>query len=502
MTLSVPWIFAAAAQPEPQEAVDLGPFGSEVDLVKYVKDGLWPAMQAERARLRVIDLWLKGEQADPNIPRGATNELRSLLALSKTPWLGLVVTTIAQTLYADGYRSPESKDNTPGPWTTWHANGFDQRQVPVHRAAIGYGYAYTTALPGLSPAGAPRSVLRGVSPQRMYAVYEDPAADDWPIYALQVDPMRGGKCDVKVYDDQRVHLLQMKDSATFTYISTKEHGAGVCPVIRYTNQLDLDGRTPGEVEPFIPVASRIDKTQFDRLMVQHFNSWKVRYISGMAQFADSEEEANARKFKLRQQDILVAEDPNTKFGTLDETSLAGFIDSARADIESLAAVAQLPNHLLTGQMVNLSAEALTSARAPLTQKVYERQIGFGAAHAQMLRLSAKLEGDTAAAEDVMARITWQDVEVRSLSQAADAYGKLAQMLGVPRQYLWPRIPGVTQLDVQEWTDHALDDDPLATYLRSLNDLRATPAGDAMIGANDGLGTGVPPIPAAKDASAA
>lgn len=496
MTLpAVPWVFAATASPEPF-GLDIEPgersFTSPDEVERYVQKALWPAFEAERQRLRLIDLWYKGEQANPNVPRGATSELRNLLALSKTPWLGLVVTTIAQTMYGDGYRSPQARENS-SPWRTWNANSFDVRQIAVHRAALAYGYSYTIVLPGVGPDGAKTSVLRGVSPQRMFAVYEDPAADDWPVYAMKVEPERGGTVELKVLDDTYVHYLK-RTADGVVWQRSEGHSAGVCPVVRYCNQLDLDGRTPGEVEPFIPVASRIDKTSFDRLMVQHFNSWKVRYIAGMAQFADTEEEANAAKFKLRQQDLLVSEDPDTKFGTLDETNLGGFIESVEADIEALAAVAQLPNHLLTGKMVNLSAEALAAARAPLTQKVYERQVSFGASHAQMLRLAAKLEGDLDAANDVMARITWQDVEVRSLSQAVDALGKAAQMLGIPRQYLWARIPGVTQADVEEWADHALDDDPLSQFLRSQSDIRATSAGGALIGNDQQLG---PPAPASQ-----
>lgn len=471
-------------------------FGSPDEVEKYVDKTLWPAFENERTRLRLIDLWYKGEQANPNVPRGATSELRNLLALSKTPWLGLVVTTIAQAMYCDGYRSPEATKNS-GPWRTWMANSLDVRQIAIHRAALAYGYAYATGLPGKAPDGTKTAVLRGVSPQRMYAVYEDPAADDWPIYAMHVEPERGGKVKLQVLDDTYVHTLTRPNGGTSTWEKSEAHQAGVCPVVRYTNSLDLDGRTPGEVEPFIPVASRIDKTSFDRLMVQHFNSWKVRYIAGLAQFADTEEEANAIKFKLRQQDLLIAEDPDTKFGTLDETNLDGFIASVEADIESLAAVAQLPNHLLTGKMVNLSAEALAAARAPLTQKVYERQVSFGASHSQLLRLAAVLEGDLESAGDVMARMTWQDVEVRSLSQAADALGKLAQMLGVPRQFLWSRIPGVNQSDVKEWAEHALDDDPLSKYLRGIEDVRATPAGGALIGADQQLGQATPDVPMPK-----
>jgi hypothetical protein len=469
---AVPTAFAATASPEPFNTVGVS-FSSPKVLVDYVRKELWPQFETERTRLRTIDLWYKGEQANPDVPRGATRELLNLLALSKTPWLGLVVTTIAQTMYADGYRSPDTTANMPGPWRTWHANSFDVRQIAVHRAALAYGYAFVTVMPGLAPDGSLCSVLRGVSPQRMFAVFEDPGADEWPVFAMKVEPLRGNRFELKVFDEFFVHTIAKSDDE-YTYVSSEAHSAGVCPVVRFANQLDLDGRTPGVVEPFIPVASRIDKTVYDRLSTQHYNSWKVRYITGMANFADSEEEANAKRFKLRQSDILVSEDPDTKFGQLDETDLMGFIRATEADIETLAAVAQLPNHLLTGKMINLSAEALAAARAPLSQMVFERQTAFGAAHAQMLRLSARLEGDMVAANDVMARITWQDVEVRSLAQAVDALGKAAQMLSIPKRFLWSRIPGVTQADVQEWMDHALDDDELSEYLRNQPEVNPGP----------------------------
>src|SRR5699024_1085837 len=117
---------------------------------------------------------------------------------------------------------------------------------------------------------------------------------------------------------------------------------------------------------------------------------------------------------------LVAEDPDTKFGTLDETPLDGFVRAYESDIEALAATSQTPSHNLTGKMVNLSAEALAAARAPLSQKVFERQVSFGQSHVQALQLAAALEGDVVSAQDVSARVTWQDMEIRSLSQAVDA----------------------------------------------------------------------------------
>ncbi|HET8581761.1 MAG TPA: phage portal protein [Jatrophihabitans sp.] len=429
-------------------------------VIELVRDQLWPAYESERDRLRVVDKWYRWDHPHHHTPRNATPELKKLIELSRTPWLGLVVNVISQTMVADGYRSPDEKANASA-WRTWQSNKFDARQIPIHKAALAYGYAFATALPGTAEDGTPAAAMRGVSPLAMQAVYADPAEDDWPMFALRVITQPRGKVALRVYDETSVYFLAGDNGGPFEFIEERRHDAGVCPVVRYANQLDLDGRTPGEVEPFISIAARINKTDYDRMLTQHFSSWKVRYAAGLAKPSDADEAA-AEKLRLRQDDLLIAEDPDTRFGTLDATPLDGFIAAHATDIETLAAVTQTPTNALTGQMVNLSAEALASARAQLDQKVNERKLAFGESHAQLLRLAAHLEGDDAAATDVASRITWQDMSIRSMAQAVDALGKAAQMLGIPVQALWPMIPGVTRSDVEEWRKLAAQGDPLAT----------------------------------------
>lgn len=438
---------------------------------KLVKTDLFPGWEDEKQRLQRIDCWYRWEQEPLRLPPSATAELKKLADLSLVPWLTLVVTATAQAMYVDGFRSrndppnPDDDGDMPAspPWRTWLANGMDRRQVAVHRAALAYGRSYVKVLPGVDPlSGEQRAVMRGVSPRKMYTLWEDPAEDDWPQFAMQiVEASRTDGHLVKVFDDEAVHLLRVDvNGSDVTYLGAPEvHDAGVCPIVQYANMLDLEGRTSGEVEPFIPLAARINKTAYDRLLTQHFSSWKVRTVAGMSE-PDDDELAVRKKLQLRQDDILVAEDPDTKFGTLDETSLEGFISAHRHDVETLAAVSQTPTHELTGQMANLSAEALAAARASLNQKVTERQKSFGASHAQALRLAAALDGDDAYATDETGRVTWQDMEIRSMSQAADALGKMVTMLGVPPTAAWSMLPGVEKTTVQEWIRLADAGDPI------------------------------------------
>lgn len=433
------------------------------DVVELVTDALLPPLRDEQARLETVDCWYRWQHEDPVIPRGATREHRSLIELSRVPWLGLVVTNVAQSMYVDGYRTPEVTENGL-PWRLWQANDLDGRQVAVHRSTCAYGSAYVTCLPAVEDTrenDVASARLRGVSARKMLGFYEDPAEDDWPMYALR--DMGGGA--LRLYAADVVHFLGIEDGKV-VYIEERGHGVPWCPVVRFANMLDLDGRTDGEVEPFIPLAKAIDKTAYDLMLTQHFSSWKVRTIAGMAE-PDDEEEANRKKLKLRQEDILIAADPDSKFGSLPETPLDGFIRAYESKIKTLAAASQTPVHAMTGDMINLSAEALAAARASLDAKVAERKRPFGKAWDQVLRCGSWIAGDMDSANDVMAHVTWEDTSIQSLASAADALGKMATMLGVPPQALWSRIPGVSKTDVEEWKKIAEETGGLNAILAEL-----------------------------------
>lgn len=429
---------------------------SQRALIELVNDFLLPEQVAERLRLDRIDGWLRWSPEELALPGYASQEHKSLRQLAQTPWLSLVVTTVAQQLICEGVRSSDSSDTAPI-WGPWQRNRFASRQRALHRAALGYGYAYNLVLPGDTGA-----VMRGYSPRDMYAAYGDATVDEYPMYAI----WRRGDLIFVVDDEAKYTLTQGKRGVE--YITHDMHDVGVAPVIRYSNQIDLEGRTPGEAEPYIDVARRINKTSYDRMLTQHFNSWKVRTATNIDKPAN-QSDADQAKMLLRQNDILIGEG-DTQFGTLDETSLGGFIEAHKADIEALAAVSQTPAHALTGQMINLSADAITEARAMLDLKAGERKLGFGDSHAQSLRLASHIEGRTADAEDFSLNMQWADLESRSMSQAADALGKMATMLGVPVELLWDKIPGVSVEEAKRWLTYRQEnptaDDQIAEALRA------------------------------------
>lgn len=404
----------------------------------------------EKARLDKIRRYLRDDPQRPleGLPSTVPPDVRKLARLARVNVLKFAVNSRVQAMYVDGYRTGDSQDDSPA-WKAWQANGWDARQIGVHRAALSYGAGYATVTPG-----DPYPVIRAVSPREMTAVYGDD--DMWPSYA--VEQRRNGW---RLYDRTHVYTFGAGDEPD--YLGDSEHGAKymgeqVCPVVRYRDTIDLDEEAVGVVEPLLVMQDQINITTFGLLVAQHFGAFKFRYILGWT--ANTEEErikASASNF------FTLDEDPNSvQIGQLDETDLKGYIDARDDLLEILAAIAQLPAHELTGKLVNLSAEALAAAEAGKRRAITEHKTVMGESHEQMLGLVGEY-GDVEA--DPSAYVRWQDTEARALSQLVDALGKAVQMLGIPAEMLWDRVAdalGASQQEVEAWKKYAAENpDPLA-----------------------------------------
>lgn len=405
---------------------------------------------SERDKLDVVRRYWKGMQRLPAvIPRTAPGEVRIMAASSRVNVMPIVINTLVQSTFVDGFRARRD-DTDADVWSVWQANRMDARQTAIHRAAYAYGTAYAVVLPG-----DPWPVIRGVSPRSLTAVYgEDP---DWPMWALE----KLGRGAWRLYDEEAVyHLDRDGDRGEFDVIDIREHGAGYTPVVRYLDEEDLDeddeavaetvarpgDREPfarGQVAPLMPLQDQIDLTTFGLQIAQHYGAFRQRYVIGWV--ADSErDQAKASASQLWTFD----ESPDEmKVGEFEQTALDGYIKSREATLRHAATLSQTPVHELIGEMVNLSAEALAAAEKGHDRKVDERKTLLGEAHEQTLWLAGKFAG-VDVPED--AQVVWRDTSARAFAATVDALGKLAQMLGVPAQELWERIPGTSRQDVERW----------------------------------------------------
>jgi hypothetical protein len=420
----------------------------------------FPDFLANREEKLVYDEWARGEQERSlYVPKhyNVDDEYNDLIERSPTPWLALGISTLVQTIFLDGVKRQGSNDIIPA-YDVWRQNRFNQRQNPLYRGAMAHGESFVLSLPGVVPlTGDKSAVWRGLSALTTAAWYEYPG-DEWAQFAIRAEkdyfePDNTPGWTVELIDEVAIYRFMVKGDGDriedWTYVTTEEHDSGVTPLVQYANTTDLDGRNTGEVQPFIPLAKRIDQSLFDRLIVQRFGAWKVRFITGLQRPQGmTEHQYQTELMKMKINDFLVATSDKTSFGTLNETQLDGFIKAREADIRDYAAVSQIPPYMLLGLSANMQAESLAAARSALMAKSAERKESFGESHEQLFRLTAKQTGDMEMARAFDLESRWRDTEVRPLSQAADALGKLAAQVGVPLEMLWSMIPNWTDADVQ------------------------------------------------------
>lgn len=455
-------------------------YGSEREALEALRGQLLPAWADERPMLDRIDRWWRWNPKPIRLKK-ATPEHRMLRDMGQTPWLRLVVTTLAQTLYLEGV-DIQGSDNGAAErefWMPWDRSRMGRRQIALHQTALAYGTAYTAVRANETTDGL-QARIDCYSPRESMALYDDPAKDIYPQTFMRHRRLDRKRESFELWDAWNVWTWVKEDGAyklasAVPHMASDPQGDPVCPVIRYANQQDLEGRTPGEVEPFIPLAERLNKDNYDKLLAQHYNSWKVRTATGLDMTDLTDAQREQRKMSLSQDDLL-AGGPDVQFGTLSETNITQLVDSKQADVEELAAVSQTPTTAF-GKMVNVGDAGIEESRAGFYAKRNERRESFGVSHLDTLRLAAAVESRYGQAADFTLTPMWQDTDTRTMSQAVDALGKAAQMLGVPSQQLWDMIPGVTKNQADSWRDWVqahptADDMALKAYSAQLNPVGA------------------------------
>jgi hypothetical protein len=422
-----------------------------------VLPGALAIRKAELPRLRTVAAALRGEFEESYMPKQYDDEYKSMREKSIANWLPLIVDVVAENLFVEGYRRPESGDDL-SVWAVWTANKLNMYQSAVHRGALAFGRSFVTVLPG-----DPFPVVQSGPATSWTVAYAEPS-DEWPMWGLRrlrsVKMFDGGDgTQFELLDAVSISVVNvpgdgtsLEDVDAVEIVSTNAHGMGVCPIVRFMNRLPLEeGADPvGEVAPLIPIQLRLNETTLGLIMAQHYSAFRQRWATGINIPRDPKTGVAIEPFKAAVNRLWMTDSKDASFGEFNQTDLSGFLSSLEAGVKHMAAIAQVPPHYLLGAMVNISAEALTASTAGLKHKTDERQTLFGESWGQVFRLIAAAMGDIATAEDTTSRVVWRDTESRSLPATVDGLGKASQMLGIPGEGLWSRIPGVTSEDVRYW----------------------------------------------------
>lgn len=459
------------------------------------------AREAEQVRLRRIANYVRGRQDPPYIPRGVNAEYRWIAKKARRNFLPLVIDVISENLHVDGYKPSGTTSNelaqpqVPQPeWEAFRANRMVSRQHGVHRAVIKYGSAYTVVLPGQMTSDEEQMsnvpVIRPVSPRRMTAFYADDVDDEWPQFAIEVNIINvpnspfgqtnpgadntsasvPGKVSARmlvyVYDEANRYILTgpVVSDISMTKLQLAEpgdvllqgqsviasHGMGLCPVVRFLYEVDLDEEEDcvGEIEPIMPIQDQINFDTFNLMISTQFAAFRQRWVSGMSPV--DEEGREQAPFRPGVDRVWASDDPATKFGDFGETALQPYSTVREDGIRHMSTISQVPPYHLLGQVANMSAEALAAARDGLDRKIEELQAGLTDPWRNVFRLAAMASGDKNGWNDLFGTVVWRNTSARAFGATVDGLTKIAQMLQVPEEELWSRIPGVTSEDVASW----------------------------------------------------
>jgi hypothetical protein len=456
---------------------------TQAQAVEAAQD-LRKAQAADRAELDILRRYWKGTQALPAvIPSNAPAEVREMARVARVNMIKIVIESITQSLLVMSLRVPDDRDDAivDRAWEIWQTNRMDARQSGLVRSTTAYGTGYQVVLPGR-----PTPVMRPVSPRQMTAMYGDD--DMWPVLALEWMPRSRS---YRLYDNEAVYTLRTgKDSDKMeTAGEPGQHGAGVTPVVRFRDAADLDEDdepesglgsglrlaprskvTAGQVAPLVELQDQMNLTSFSLKAAEWYSAFRQRWVIGWK--GSSTEQMQAAASQMWTFD----EDPDRmRVGEFGQTDLRGYLESRQETAKFAATLSQTPVHELIGELVNLSAEALAAAEIGRDRMVDERKIGQGESHEQALRLACAYEGLDLPQD---AEVIYKDTSARAFGAVVDGLGKIAQMLQVPPQELWSRIPGATKQDVDRWKKAFAEGDSIA-QLNTLLDSQAgggAPAG--------------------------
>jgi hypothetical protein len=437
----------------------------------------------------LIQRYLAGDQRMPYMPQRAQLEFEEMAKRSISNWLPLVSDTFTKRLFVDGYRPTKEQDNSK-PWDYWQANRLDARQTIVHRGALEYGEAYVLVLPG-TKRGDKTPIIKPLSPLRSIAYYSDDD-DEWPyLAAVQLNDRFDGAEVIEIYDDTNVYTFERQHEYTepgandgagapelvkpdWARTKIRKHGLGVVPFVRFRES--LDDRTDGIIKPLIPDQERVNEVTFAIHMALQYGVFRQRYATGLTLPVDPQTGITISPFQIGANRLWVAEDEQVKFGEFGQVMISDHLNAYTKAVQTLAAHAQIDPNMLTGDVINVSSEALGSLQDSTTQRLNIYKMIFGESWEQVFRLAALAAGDKTSANDESSQTRWRDDTAHEFLTTVQGLATLVDKLKVPPEALWEKVPGTTNQDLTAWREAAdkQANDPMATLLANIQKQATTP----------------------------
>lgn len=443
------------------------------DNLKALRDTL----EDEQDITTICDEYVRGDQINPYSADEYTEEYRELVERAKTNIIRLPPIVIAQVTSVAGYRRVEDYTDEgepisvpfPQEWKDLKRQRLGMVEKPIYNAAATYGQAFVEVF--TDTFGRPRFKI--LSSLNTVALFENPASDEYPLaaYELVREPQGENPGLAYGWDETAKYELATDENGEWVVAVVTPHGLGVTPVVRFPCFLDSEGRVSGLVEHLIPGQDRVNQSVLDLLTGQAYTGSQVYTASGVRGEPAFDEngdplidpntgEQAVRPLQVSSRRVLTADDPDAKFGTLSAGDLRSLMESLGNALETFAITAQMSPYIFhQGSFDNISADALAAVDAQFFRLVGMLHDQWAECWGSVLRLFARINGDTAGAEAYDSELRFADFSIRTFGGVAEGLARVAESLGVPKRGLWQMIPGTSSSMLQQW-DELLDEEQM------------------------------------------
>ena len=369
-------------------------------------------------------------------------------------WVPLVVDAVSERLHVEGFRfGPEGESDSEA-WDVWQESFLDADSELLHSETLitGVGYAMVWAEDN-------GSGLRPV------VTVEDPTQ---VVVLLDPGSRRSRRCALKRWGDDWTddvylnlylpdQILKFRRKRGLELIEELPNPLGVVPVVPFYNRPSArPGSYRSEVFDVLSTQDQVNKILCDAIVASEFAAYRQRWATGVEVELD-EHNRPINPWESGQNRVMIATDPDSRFGTFEATDLSNYTRMLENRIQSIASRTRTPPHYLLGQSGAFpSGESLKATETGLIAKVKSRMRHFGESWEECLRLAFRvLDPNDPRASYSRAETIWADPESRTEAEHVDALVKL-RTLGVPIRQLWEDA-GYSQEQIERMTAFAREE---------------------------------------------
>ncbi|QGH78710.1 portal protein [Mycobacterium phage Miko] len=394
------------------------------------RDDMISAFEDSVKNLKSNTSYYEAERRPEAIGVTVPPQMQSLLAHVGYP--RLYVDSIAERQAVEGFRLADSEEADQELWQWWQANNLDIEAPLGYTDAYVHGRSYITlAMPdpkidlGMDPK---TPIIRVEPPTRMYAEI-DPRIGK-PSKAIRVAyDKNGNEIQAATLYGPNSTYGWYKADGNWTPWFQAQHGLQAVPVVPLPNRTrlsDLYGTseiTP-ELRSMTDAAARI-------LMLMQATAELMgvpqRLIFGIKpEEIGVDPETGQTFFDAYLARILAFEDADGKIQQFSAAELANFVNALDQIAKQVAAYTGLPPQYLSAASDNpASAEAIRAAESRLIKKVERKNLLFGGAWEEAMRLAYRMShGGDVPPNMLRMETIWRDPSTPTYAAKADAATKL------------------------------------------------------------------------------